>query len=459
MLIVYKALVRSRIEYGSVIWSSLPKYLLSKLEVIQLKALRLSLGLPNSCPNNVVLAEAGESILQSRLKYLSNNYVSRVLSDRNHLLIPLLEELEEKAESSSYFPKYLNSPVVSAYKLINKLESEFYSFSIHKSAEYPPEIIYQSPNISLEEGYKIEEAFWPNLMFMDTFVKNPCTEWYFTDGSRKADEENTGFAVVDFNNTITYKYKASRYASIFSCEAMVILSALELVSKATNVNASIFSDSQSVLQSLLNASKGLKRSYLILEILKLYNDLSKDGYNINLYWIPAHKGVDGNEMADRAAKEASHTGECSPWLPPASDFRTKWKAEMKESSIKFIKSEGLVKGIRYCNLNSDINLVPWFTKIKPKLSRRIIVSISRLRTGHSALRIVYIDLIWSILICVLVTNMYKQRTMFFFNVKIMQLLRRSYVRNLCTWVISLLTGLTNYYLRLIIMLLRLFLIL
>ena len=35
-----------------------------------------------------------------------------------------------------------------------------------------------------------------------------------------------------------------------------------------------------------------------------YNELSKEGFNILLYWVPGHFGIKGNEAAIKAAKQA-----------------------------------------------------------------------------------------------------------------------------------------------------------
>lgn len=67
LITVYRALMRSIIEYGSSVIPLQQHPLFKKIEVIQRKALRLPTGFRNSTPNNVVLAETGEPLLQHHL--------------------------------------------------------------------------------------------------------------------------------------------------------------------------------------------------------------------------------------------------------------------------------------------------------------------------------------------------------------------------------------------------------
>lgn len=104
--------------------------------------------------------------------------------------------------------------------------------------------------------------------------------------------------------------------------------------------------------------------------------------------IPSHKGVKLNKIADEVAKDASHnqSGLNPPWIPPALDFKSIWKLEMRTDTINYIKKEGLYKGMSYCELNADITLITWFYNFC--LPRRSVVSITRLivRWDYTALQ-------------------------------------------------------------------------
>ncbi len=66
----------------------------------------------------------------------------------------------------------------------------------------------------------------------------------------------------------------------------------------------IFTDNQSVIQAV--SAPHLQSGKLILRFIVLaINNLREQHIDVELRGIPAHIGVNGNEMADKAAKEAT----------------------------------------------------------------------------------------------------------------------------------------------------------
>ena len=43
----------------------------------------------------------------------------------------------------------------------------------------------------------------------------------------------------------------------------------------------------------------------VIAVTRWISTLRREGYTVELHWIPAHIGIDGNEMADKEAKEAT----------------------------------------------------------------------------------------------------------------------------------------------------------
>ena len=80
----------------------------------------------------------------------------------------------------------------------------------------------------------------------------------------------------------------------------------------------ILSDSLSLLQSILN----LKYDHPILvQILELYTEMTRDGREIVFSWVPSHVGIRGNLAAESAAKDALD-GNISVELIPFSDLKS-----------------------------------------------------------------------------------------------------------------------------------------
>lgn len=91
LLRLYKALISARIEYGSIIFYPLNKSQTASIERIQNRAIRVALGLRESTPVNVTLAEAKIPPIEMRVKFLSKNYLSEACANSNH---PVIETAE-----------------------------------------------------------------------------------------------------------------------------------------------------------------------------------------------------------------------------------------------------------------------------------------------------------------------------------------------------------------------------
>lgn len=62
-------------------------------------------------------------------------------------------------------------------------------------------------------------------------------------------------------------------------------------------------------------------SFLMWKIQRLLDVATKQGRDITLYWVPAHKGIAGNEKADQLAKQSVDAGMPPPFGIPFSDIR------------------------------------------------------------------------------------------------------------------------------------------
>ena len=66
----------------------------------------------------------------------------------------------------------------------------------------------------------------------------------------------------------------------------------------------IYVDNQASIRTIGNPSSK-SGQHIVQRVIEEIEKLRKDGYVIELHWVPAHMGIAGNELADKAAKEAT----------------------------------------------------------------------------------------------------------------------------------------------------------
>ena len=171
----------------------------------------------------------------------------------------------------------------------------------------------------------------------------------------------------------TLKDRLPNGCTIFSAEAVALINAFKIIKVSKISKFVIFSDSLSCLQSIKN--EDITNSF-ILEILEAYTECAAQGKEIILCWIPSHIGIDGNEEADRHAKEAT-LQDIRPMKVPYKDYIPEAKAYIKD------------RWQRTWNGVTDILTIitPTIGKrqANTSLSRREEIVVYRIRIGHTRL--------------------------------------------------------------------------
>ena len=154
---------------------------------------------------------------------------------------------------------------------------------------------------------------------------------------------------------------------------MAITKLLCFIEVGDEVRHLILADS---LSSLLAIRSFYPSHPLVREIVQRLTVLAQTGKQITLCWIPSHVGINGNELADAAAKRAAQRT-CTHGLPlPVRDFyptisslvRKNWQEAWEQS-----------RGNKLFALKPKIS--PWHSSSRK--SRREEVVLCRLRTGHT----------------------------------------------------------------------------
>lgn len=164
--------------------------------------------------------------------------------------------------------------------------------------------------------------------------------------------------------------------SIMNVELMAISTAIDIINTKDTNNFVICSDSKSALISIKN--KNTDDNFIITDI---RNKINKTRKTINFQWVPAHKGIIGNEIADTLSKEGCTNEQMIHTRIPLKDTINLAKIETLEEWTQEYITTSTEKGVKHYNLMPKPTFKPWFDKLE--LDTIQIVTIGRLRTFHT----------------------------------------------------------------------------
>ena len=331
LLRLYRSLVRSKLDYGSIMYGAARKSYLLKLDPIANQGLRLSLGAFRTSPSVSLHAEAQELPLHLWRQKLSMQYALRVSTNSQNPTYSTIFDGKLGAlfqKSPGVVPPFY----IRVRPLLDKINFNIKNMDNHKQKIPPYKMNQPKINFDLSE-YK-KEGTPPELF---TALEGEIKEKYnnykhiYTDDS-KMDEKVAAATVTDseiFVSCLAY------HSSIFTAEARAIDLTLEHIKTTNEKNYMIFIDSMSCLQAFLQTSPSNPR---LIRVLEKYNQLISRGKDIIFCWIPSHVGIKGNEEADEAAKEALSLNEASKTIV-ASDLGNKLNNLLQEEWQREWESE------------------------------------------------------------------------------------------------------------------------
>ncbi|RMZ90276.1 hypothetical protein DV736_g2490, partial [Chaetothyriales sp. CBS 134916] len=138
----------------------------------------------------------------------------------------------------------------------------------------------------------------------------------YTDGSGINGHVGAAAVILSTPNSISSPVLQRRtqymgtdtQSTVYAAELKGILLALEILIANPNPehnSFTIFTDNQSALKTLRNPGNTSGQSILV-ELLQTLDKATVSGLDVHFRWIPAHRGVPGNEIVDLIAKEAAN---------------------------------------------------------------------------------------------------------------------------------------------------------
>lgn len=299
LLKIYRSTIRSLIDYGSVAYSSAKPTVLKPLDTIQNTALRTALSAFHTTPILSLYCVTHEPPLALRRSYLALAYELKTLENPQSSMHHLLTSTRLHR---SYDTKKSASP--SIHRRIKLLHTDL---PFTPPAIYPylrqltPPWTHSDIKCNLEMR-KVPKNEVPTSVVRSEFAQitdsHPNPLIIFTDAAKS--DQGVGCAYVTPTESI--KFTLPPECSVLTAELSAIAEALDyaLPPHHQYSNLLLCTDSLSALQSLQKPSP----SPLALNIKAKAEHLESTGLQVHFIWTPSHAGIDGNEEADRAAKDA-----------------------------------------------------------------------------------------------------------------------------------------------------------
>lgn len=373
---IYVALVRSRLDYGCVVYRSAAKSVLDRLDIIQNQALRICLGAVRTSPICALQVEAGEMPLHLRRDQLLVHYWIYLKGhEESHPAKAVMKRCweREKAQKESFGWK--------ANQIADNMGVFMKDFEETVLWPDTPVWMCEKQRVDFEVLYIKQKRRNADLAseFYE-LMNSKYKQWtqIFTDGSKDPQSETVGSAVSVPEFQFGCCKRISDHMSVYAAELYAMVMAMEWAEKSNCNKIIVCSDSVSALTSIKTGNV-TSHHQLVYEVLFACSRLVRQGRDVAFIWVPAHLGIIGNERADKLAKKATkkETIEVNIKLSKSEGKSIVWRRATQQWQQRW-ESEG--KG-RHLFAVQDRVWVPRWRGNKRKQQ----VIMSRMRIGHSCL--------------------------------------------------------------------------
>ena len=319
LLMLYRAIVRSKLDYGCIVYGSASTSSLNKLNTIHNTGLRLALGAFCTSPVWSLYVEANEPPLEERRLKLSMNYFLKICAMPDNPAYLAMNKFDRSTKQlykvrpngRGGMIRPPTAPVGLRMKAAMKeADIDTSKISPLDIPDLPPGThAFDPESDNLIEGVtKVEiSSSDAKAKFQEYQDEQGNHDEVYTDGS-KINEKVGAAAVIkrlfqDGKTTWNLSKRLPDGSSIFSAEATAIILALDYYNAmpAVRHDVVIYSDSLSCLQAIQGEDT---EHPLMCRIMNLLWKLSDKGTHVKFCWIPSHCGIEGNEAADKLAKES-----------------------------------------------------------------------------------------------------------------------------------------------------------
>ena len=368
LLLLYRSIIRSKLDYASFVYDSASETSKKKLDTVHHTALRIVTGAFRTSPTSSLLVDVHEPPLFLRRQLLGMRYAFKIRQFPEHPAYPYIfsQAFHSVFEGTSQHPFCIRTQ-----DLLRRSGLFVRDIRRVETPAFPP---WKSacPLVDLSLSDVRKEDLIPSVSRARAIEHLSSYEGHtltFTDGSKT--EDGVGCAFICGQDTRSFTLP--QHSSVFTSELVAISKALCFIEVSDEVMHLILSDS---LSSLLALRAFTPDNPLIQDILKRLTSLGRAGKYVKFCWIPSHVGIHGNELADAAARRAA-SAPCTRRFPlPARD--------LNPAISSFVQSQWQREwGVQANNKLTAIKpqLKPWPSSLHR--NRRDEVCLCRLRIGHT----------------------------------------------------------------------------
>ena len=372
---LYRTFIRSRIDYGSIVYSSASKTDLATLNSVSNDLLRMATGTFKSTPTESIQVIANEMPLELRREKLTLKYFYKV---KSQVYNPAWKKTIPTNFNMLYGNKNIPKPIpfraqvlIDEFNLKRNIIKPAFTYRLLNIKTPYYQVERPKINIELTELGKDQTSNFEYQQSFRELIQEKFRNTYhiYTDGSKN--DQGVGSAACSRNKTRRATLPCE--ASIFTAELQAIDLAIQMVNETDKRNFTIFTDSFS---SILALQKPEQSHPAVIQIQYKIHELKKRRKFITIAWTPSHVGIKGNERADLEANRASRSErECisiyyKDMFPVIEEkINQKWSRKWMESGNKLLQ----------------IKKVPTPWKTNSNLKRRDQNIVNRIRTGHTHL--------------------------------------------------------------------------
>lgn len=298
LLRLYRTLIRSKLDYGAIAYSTGSSALLKRIDTVQNTALRLSMGAFCTSPTESLHTLACEPRLELRRKYLALSYAARVANNPSNPHNSVVFSRDHPSIHDRKPHIVPNFSVRLSRILRDDFNMTFPNLFADKIFSDPPPWTSKVPPVDTGLSRLNKRVHPPELIrrdFDQLRTKYLGSAELYTDASKSAHGVGAGVSTANSG----HMFKLPEHSSILTGELYAIYQACKLTTESSASKFIIYSDS-------LNALNAINRTFPenpIARMIRQHIDTQNTrGRIVSLAYVPSHVGIKGNEEADNLAK-------------------------------------------------------------------------------------------------------------------------------------------------------------